>query len=118
RTPPYIAAVDQFPLSKTLFGREKAAWLPDRLHGAAQFCWLVAREFGRNRCLEKSASLAFETLLHFVPVFVLSLFLVRSFGGLQNIGHEIPRYLLHQLKVDEIHMSIPVPAGPNRAAST
>lgn len=102
-----------------LFGRERAAWwLPAPVARAGRFLYLVVSEFNRNRCPEKAASLGFETVLSFVPAIVLALFFVRSFGGMENLGRDLPRHLLHQLNVDEITLTLPAPGREDGAASS
>ncbi len=96
----------------TLFGRGQSSWLlPEPLARPARFCYLASQEFQRNHCSQTAATLAFETIFALVPTIVLSLFLVRSFGGLSSLGRDIPVLILHQLNADEIHLSIPQPGA-------
>ncbi|MBI3552152.1 MAG: YihY family inner membrane protein [Elusimicrobia bacterium] len=91
-----------------LFGRDKPLWwFPPPVVRWARFVYLVGSEFGRNRCPEKAAALGFETVLSCVPALVLSLFFMRSVGGLENISRDLPRHLLHHLNIDEISLTIP-----------
>jgi len=91
-----------------LFGRDKSpGLLPDPLVRFGRFCYLAVQEFQRNRCSQTAATLAFETIFALVPTIVLSLFLIRSVGGLSSLGRDIPNLLLRQLNADEIHLTIP-----------
>ena len=89
--------------------------LPSWLTRLSRFIYLVLKDFRRNRCLEKASSLGFQTILSIVPALVLSLFLLRSLGT-GAIGNDVTRFILHQLNVDEIMLSVPV-AGTTAAAT-
>ncbi|MBI5245728.1 MAG: YihY family inner membrane protein [Elusimicrobia bacterium] len=87
------------------------AKLPAPLREALRFVYLVFRDFSRNRCQEKASSLAFQTILSLVPALVLSLFLLRSLGASETLGADVTRYILHQMNVDEIVLTIPIKSG-------
>jgi membrane protein len=94
-----------------VFGaREARPPLPAGLAGLARFAFLVFKDFQRNRCLEKASSLGFQTILSVVPTLVLSLFLFRSLGAPGALGSDVTGYMLHQLNVDEITLSVPATA--------
>ncbi|MFI5345468.1 MAG: YihY/virulence factor BrkB family protein [Elusimicrobiota bacterium] len=82
---------------------------------AVRFAFLVLTDFKRNRCLEKSSSLGFQTILSVVPALVLSLFVLRSLGASGTFGTNVTSVILHQLNVDEITLSGPASAAGVRA---
>jgi membrane protein len=103
-----MALKRDFNLLNMLFGKEPSqGTLPEPLARLGRFCYLVFQDFNRNRCPQKAAALGFETIFSLVPTIVLSLFFVRSVGGLSSLSRDIPHFLLRQLNADEIHLTIP-----------
>jgi membrane protein len=75
------------------------------------FAILVLKDFQRNRCLEKSSSLGFQTILSVVPVLVLSLIVLRALGASGAFGGGVTRVLLHELNIDRIVLTVPASAS-------
>jgi len=69
-------------LKKRLFARDLAELRGFRgwLVRAVRILWFAAREFRRDFCLERAASLAFATLISLIPLAVLLLGLAVQFG--------------------------------------
>jgi len=115
-----MAFKNLFHPANALFGRDQSPGMPpEPVARLGRSCYLVIQEFRRNRCPQKAAALAFETIFSLVPTIALSLFFIRSVGGLSSLSRDIPHLLLRQLNADEIHLAIPqsAPAGPAASAA-
>ena len=91
-----------------LFHPERAARkIPAWLGALGRFCYLVAKEFSRNRCLEKASALGFQTVFSMIPAIVVAMFFFHAFGVLDDLGGAVQQFLYHQFNVDMIHITIP-----------
>ena len=68
--------------------------------GAGRLLVVVARQLGRDRCLQQSAALAYKTILSLLPLLLISLLLFRSVGGLKDVGGKVQEMLFRALNVD------------------